>query len=615
MDLFTLSAKLQLDKSEFDNGLQESEKSANSFGQGFGKTLGSIGKAAAAGFAAVGTATAAAGTALIKGAGEVAAYGDNIDKMSQKMGMSATAYQEWDAIMQHSGTSIESMARGMSTLSKQAEENSEAFQKLGISQEDVANMSQEELFAKTIEGLQGMEAGTERTVLAQELLGGSAKELGALLNTSAEDTEAMRQKVHELGGVMSNDAVKAAAAYQDSLQDMQTGFDGLKRNLTSEFLPSITGVMDGLTDIFSGNYDEGLQKISDAIETLVTDISEKLPQFVELGAKILESLGMAIIDNLPTLLESGVALVMQLATAIIDNLPQILNVALKMIMTLADGIIKALPELIPAVIQTITELAGMLTEPDTLVKLIMAAVEIMLAITQGLVDAIPQLLEAVPVIILNLVQAIIKLLPQLVSSGVKLVESLINGIKSYYSTVFRISTELIGKVINGISSMFNQIKQKGRELVDRVKEGFKSKISEATTWGRDLIQNFIDGILAKWNALKDTVSNVANTVKDFLGFSEPKEGPLSNFHTYAPDMMELFAKGIRDNENVVTDQIAKSFGFDVTAGMDMGSAGGVSNNSIVINISGVEGKTARELADIIDQRISEKTNRSSAVWA
>ena len=66
-----------------------------------------------------------------------------------------------------------------------------------------------------------------------------------------------------------------------------------------------------------------------------------------------------------------------------------------------------------------------------------------------------------------------------------------------------------------------------------------------------------------WQSLKDTVSRVAGTVRDYLGFSEPKKGPLSNFHTFAPDMMELFAQGIRDNEQLVRNQVARSLAFDV----------------------------------------------------
>lgn len=78
---------------------------------------------------------------------------------------------------------------------------------------------------------------------------------------------------------------------------------------------------------------------------------------------------------------------------------------------------------------------------------------------------------------------------------------------------------------------------------------------KALQWGKDLIDNFISGIKSKLSALADSVKGVAQTVRDFIGFSEPKKGPLSNFHTYAPDMMSLFAGGIQDNLWRVQDQI------------------------------------------------------------
>ena len=76
------------------------------------------------------------------------------------------------------------------------------------------------------------------------------------------------------------------------------------------------------------------------------------------------------------------------------------------------------------------------------------------------------------------------------------------------------------------------------------------------------MDNLVSGIKEKVNAVIDAVKGVAAKIKSFLGFSEPEEGPLSNFHTYAPDMMKLFAQGIRDNEHLITDQIKKSFDFE-----------------------------------------------------
>ena len=55
--------------------------------------------------------------------------------------------------------------------------------------------------------------------------------------------------------------------------------------------------------------------------------------------------------------------------------------------------------------------------------------------------------------------------------------------------------------------------------------------------------------------VKDTVGNIAQTIKDFLGFSEPDEGPLSNFHTFMPDMIDLMTKGIDENLYKVQDSM------------------------------------------------------------
>ena len=105
----------------------------------------------------------------------------------------------------------------------------------------------------------------------------------------------------------------------------------------------------------------------------------------------------------------------------------------------------------------------------------------------------------------------------------------------------------------GIVECLDKLIQKGAEIVDAIKEGFWQKVEDAKNWGKDLVQNFIDGIKAKWEKLKSTVTDLASTIKSLLGFSEPEVGPLSNFHTFAPDMMELFASGIKQNLGLITD--------------------------------------------------------------
>ena len=115
------------------------------------------------------------------------------------------------------------------------------------------------------------------------------------------------------------------------------------------------------------------------------------------------------------------------------------------------------------------------------------------------------------------------------------------------------------------------------EIKDGIANAFSNLVNTAVNWGKDLLDNFISGIKSKIKALTDTVKNVAGKVKSFLGFSEPEEGPLSNFHTYAPDMMDLYAKGIRENTGKVESAVSSVAGV-IKSAMMGASLGNVTKN-------------------------------------
>ena len=548
MDIFSLVARLTLDKSNYDQGLDDAAAGAQSFGDKLKGGLATAAKVGGVAIAAVGTAAAAATTALVKQAGEVASYGDNIDKASQKLGISAEAYQEWDAVLQHSGTSIDSMGIGMKTLATQAAKGSDAFTALGISAEQAASMSREDLFSETITALQNVTDENKRAQLAQELFGRSAMELGPLLNTSAADTQAMKDRVHELGGVMSNEAVKAAAAYQDNLQDMNTAIDGLKRNIVAEFIPGLSSLMEAFTNILAG--DDPGEALERGIDSIVGAMDSTVQKVVDIGQRVVPALVDAIVKAAPGLLDGAAQLVLTLGQAIIANLPELIKAGLEVIVTLANAIAAALPELIPTIVDVVLEIVDILTEPSTLSALVDAAIAIIVALAQGLINALPRLIEKAPEIVMNLVRAIIENAPKLIEAALQLMATFAQGI------------------VQGIGSVLTAIGQLGREIFG----GIGDIINRAWQWGADLINNFTEGLKAFISKPIDAVKGLASKIKNFLGFSEPEEGPLSNFHTYAPDMMQLFAKGIMDNRDIITNAIGTAFDFGSHFGETAGNS-------------------------------------------
>lgn len=593
MDLFNLVARLTLDSSEYEKGLGNAETKGSTFGSGL-KKAATVGAAAVA---AVGSAAIAAGTSLVKSTGDVAAYGDNIDKMSQKMGISAQAYQEWDAIMQHSGTSMGAMSGAFKTLQNAmagpTDEQSMAFKNLGISSEIYA-MKTEDAFNLVITKLQEMPESARRTAIAQKLLGRGAMEMGALLNTSAEETQKMRDRVHELGGVMSDDAVKASAQFQDTLQDMSTGFDSLKRNMLSEFLPAITDVMDGLTNLFTGDYDEGIERISEGVGQAIDKISEMLPKILEVGKNILLTLGDAIIKNLPVIVPALADLVMGIGKSIIDNLPMLVSTGLQIILQLANSIAQALPTLIPTIVDVVLQIVQTLV--DNVDLLVDAAIALITGLTEGIINALPILIEKSPEIIIAIVDALVENFP-------KIVEAAFNLIVVFATALI----DNLPEIENAILKIGEEIGAKFQEIVD-----------QALSWGADLIKNFIGGIKSKIRDLKNAAGNVASGVKSFLGFSEPEVGPLSDFHTYAPDMMKLFAQGIDQNLPLVEDSLNR-MGNMIRGNMQFSTEGvnrgATYNGGITINVYGAEGQNVRELAREIEKIFTLQDNQRRAAYA
>ena len=502
-------------------------------------------------------AAAGIGMAIKKGfdaIGDLASYGDTIDKQSQKIGISAKAYQEWDAVLQHSGTSINTMQAAMKKMTAAAADGSEAFQVLGISQEEAMSMSQEDLFARVIEGLQGMEEGTERAALAQDLLGRGAQEMAALLNTSAEDTQKMKDAVNELGGVMSDDAVKASAAYQDALQDMQTAFSGLGRGLLSEFLPGLTDVMNGIAQVFSGN-GEGVQMVIDGIGSLLESIAAAIPQFLQTGADIimniitgignalpgLASAGMEMIpqiinglltqlptmitqggnalqnflngllSNLPALMTGGTGMLGSVVSGIISALPGIVSAAISVVFGLIDTIVSNLPAILAAGVEMVTNIVTGII--DTLPDVIDAALEMVGDFLDQVSDNLPNMLQKGTEIIANVVSGILSSLPQIVASAASAAAEFIATLVSNFPSFLSKGVEILGKVVAGIIQAIPQIISAAGSAVSDFLSEISGKLPDILSKGKDIITNLADGVKNNIFKIVSTVTNIFNDFK------------------------------------------------------------------------------------------------------
>ena len=638
------------------------EESGSKFGDKFAGALKATASVIAGAMAAATAGAVAAGKAFINSANDVAAYGDEVDKMSQKMGISATAYQEWDFVMQHAGASIEGLKSSMKTLANAAVSGSEAFDALGISQEQIASMSQEELFNATIAALQNVEDETTRTALASQVLGRGATELGALFNMSAEETEALKQQVHDLGGIMSDDAVKDAAAYQDAMQDMQVSLKGLKTSMMSQFLPGITSVMNGLAKVFSGQ--GGLDEIQSGLESVISNLTSLAPEFLALGETLILSLisGFApmlpslvsalfsvliqgittITTMIPQMMPSIIAGIQGICAALFEALPIITQAIFDLVMSLVlwlseDGNVESfitgilqlvsqivdqfsilLPVLLPAIIKIISEVCMALTEPSTIEMLINSVLQLFGAIIEALINAVPELINLVVGVIGNLGELLASFMDKggdLVAKGI---EATVNFIKN------------IGNSIkNGVSNFWNNLKNNFNNGINAVKNFVTNGLNSV----KDKFHNIFETV-------KTTVHNGIEKVKSFFHFdwSLPKlkmphfsiSGSFSLDPPRVPSFgVEWYAKAMGepimlDGATIFGQANGKLLGggetgSEIVIGTDkllgmMKDAVGGEQRPIVINVYGAEGQSVDALAEKISYKLEEMTRRRRAVY-
>lgn len=357
MEIFKLFGSIMVNSSEAEKSISNTGTKAEGLATKLGKgitTAAKWGAAIAAG------ATAAAG-AMLGVANKSAEAADEIDKMSQKIGISKEAYQEWKYAMGQSGVDIGVMQNGVKTLTNLMDKAKDGtasakdtFDQLGVSINDGSGAlkSQEAMMRETIMALADMEDSTERAKLSTELFGRAGTELEPLLNSGAAGIQDLMDRAHELGLVMSDEAVNAGVKFGDTLADVKSSMGMIGTTIGTavmpmiqtlldwviahmpEILETVNGAIDGIKDGVAA-LQAFWEKHGDAITAKVESVMAIVKKVVQLGMDVL----MELINVAMAILEGDWEAAWDSIVKIVKNIGSALYEAGKAIFTrLWDGI-------------------------------------------------------------------------------------------------------------------------------------------------------------------------------------------------------------------------------------------------------------------------------------
>jgi len=588
-----------------DNLAKETDKAAKSAkkaGDGFTVFKGILSNLAASAIkgvaGAVKNGVSNIGKGLTSIVNDTINAGDEIAKSAQKAGFtSKTAFQEWSFVLERTGTDISALNKGFAAISTASDKSKKSIEGLGVSFKDANGNARanEDIFGDVISKLSEMTDETKKSQIAQSIFGKSFGELRPLLAGGADSVDELKKRARELGVVMSDDMLDNAEKAKDSITDFNASITGIKKNIVAGFLPSISGVVNGLTSIFSGSdVDGGLKKIESNISDISKNLLSNAPKFAKTAGVIVKSLLSAFTDSMPLIaatvgqiINDGLPVLTQLLIAAVplisgaigqmlgvlaQQLPDLIMQFFGAIKTIAvqisdfladesnvesfvDGLIKLtadicaqiselLPVIIPAIAKLISGVITALTKPENVELLISAVLSLAKGVFVALVETVPVLIDFCKNLIKNLAGLFSNFLSRAVPFVADAVGKVVETVKSWFGKLAEIPAQVveIGKnIIRGIvEGMTNnqivkwfaeKIKGIGTKVVDGLKSFFHIKSPSGLM--RDLIgRNLALGIGV---GFESEMSNVARNMQSAVNSAIPAVNAAFNGATGGTD--------------------------------------------------------------------------------
>ena len=337
----------------------ETLKNTEKQGETTASKLGDIAKKGVMVGTAVAAGVATAVGALVGMVTKTSETADRIDKLSAKTGLSKQAFQEWDYVLGQNGIEIEKMQTGMKTLTANMdaaasgnENMAGTFDALGVSvtNADGTLRNQEETMNDVILKLADMPNGTEKARLATELFGKAGVELMPMLNNGAEGIEQLKERSHELGLVMSDEAVNAGVVFGDTLDDVKDSLGMVVTKVGSEVMPIVQKMLDWVLANMP------------TIQSVASKVFEVIGQVVTGAADIFNNTLMPVFNLVFDWVQANMPMMQEVMKVVFENVKSIWEETLRPVFDALLGVLETVWNVFQAAWPSIQQVMGIAFE-------------------------------------------------------------------------------------------------------------------------------------------------------------------------------------------------------------------------------------------------------------
>ena len=401
-------------------------------------------------------------------------------------------------------------------------------------------------------------------------------------------------------------AIAALIAIFVALWNNCEGFREFWINLWNVIKDAAIAVWNGLKDFFSN--------IWNAITGAAQSIWNGLKDFFSGLWEGIKNIFQTVLDVIKTLIVARFEFYKTIITTVLNVIQTVVSTVWNAIKTVIETVTNAIGSFLSSAWEAIR---------NTVTTVMEAIRNVITTVWEAIKSAVTAVLSAIKEVVVSAWEAIKSAITAAWEAIKSAVSSVVNAIKEVITSVWNAIkstvTSIVGGLKDAVVNVFNSllfgIKNAMSGIAGAVKSGFDAAInfikglpSQALQWGKDIIGGLINGIKSKISGLVDSVKDIAGTIASFLHFSEPDEGPLSNFHTFMPDMIDLLGKGIRGNLGKLTGPMKELAGMLIptTGAMESISSagnGGNGNDSLAARLDAMYEVVTKYLPRLADAQV------------
>lgn len=382
-----------------------------------------------------------------------------------------------------------------------------------------------------------IDAGWNPLIDICEQTGESMDEVQKRMSAGAVTAEELTQAV--------NHATDAGGKFAGGMEAASKTDKGLESTLQDNVNALLGKLMQPVSDVLRSTL---LPTAIDAVGQLTTAFEDEgIDGFSRVAGDLIATLSAQLASYAPEAVPAALAFVGSLVTGLLSALPDLTGTSVELVGALLLGISEQLPNIIVAAATAVQGIADKLTAPESITLLVQAAVQILLALANGLVGALPELIDTIPIIIANLVDGILASLPEIIDAGLQIILALVSGIIASTGHLIAVVPKLLATLIHSFGSAGAAIAGIGVSIVDGIRKG----------------------ITEQWQRLKSDVSNLFTGLVDWIKKLLGIHSPSTVFAGIGTNMAKGIGAGWQDTIGDINRDIAATLQPQYVVGVDM----------------------------------------------